>query len=209
MGSSSVGQSGMGSSTSSSSGMGSSSKGSSTSGGASGLDRTNQMLSGAASQAGDKVASTIDSQKNRAADGLGSFAQALRQTGDQMRGQTQGAPVDQYVASAASQIERFSGYLRSTNTKEIVRNVEDFARQQPALFIGGAFMLGLLGARFLKSSERPETSGKGPRVERAGEDPYGVGPLGAPVGAGSSGGLDDEEPLRGPGDDVGAAVREH
>jgi hypothetical protein len=126
--------------------------------GTSGSSRTNQTLSGAASQAGDKMASTLDSQKNRAADGLGSFAQALRQTGDQMRGQSQGAPVEQYVASAANQLERFSGYLRSTNTREIVRNVEDFARQQPALFVGGAFMLGLLGARFLKSSAHSDTS---------------------------------------------------
>jgi hypothetical protein len=40
----------------------------------------------------------------------------------------------------------------------MVRNVEDFARRQPALFIGGAFMLGLLGARFLKSSAQTDPS---------------------------------------------------
>jgi hypothetical protein len=120
--------------------------------------QTAQALSNAASQAGNKVVSTLDSQKNRAADGLGSVAQALRQTGDQLRNQNQGAPFNQYVGSAADQIDRLSSYLRSTNAREMVRNVEDFARRQPALFIGGAFMLGLLGARFLKSSAQTDPS---------------------------------------------------
>jgi hypothetical protein len=30
--------------------------------------------------------------------------------------------------------------------------VEDFARRNPAVFLGGAFALGLVGARFIKSS---------------------------------------------------------
>ena len=116
-------------------------------------------LSNAASQAGDKVASRLDSEKNRAAEGLGSVAQALRQTSDQLRGQEQSLGAESYIASAADQVERFSGYLRSTNTREMVQGLERFAREQPALFLGSAFMLGLLGARFLRSSAR-DTSGQ-------------------------------------------------
>jgi hypothetical protein len=34
----------------------------------------------------------------------------------------------------------------------MIQEVERFARRQPALFLGGAFTLGLIAARFLKSS---------------------------------------------------------
>ena len=116
------------------------------------MNQAKEKLTDAGSQAGDKVASRLDSQKDKAAEGLGSVAQALRQASDQLRGQNDGAAGHEYVASAANQVERLSDYLRSTNTKDMVSGVERFARQQPALFVGGAFMLGLLGARFLKSS---------------------------------------------------------
>ena len=112
-------------------------------------------LSNVASNAGEKAVSRLDEQKSKAAEGLGSVAQALRQTSDQLRDQNQGANVHQYVTSAADQLQRLSGYLQSTNTREIVGNIEQFARNQPALFIGGAFVLGLIGARFLKSSAPP------------------------------------------------------
>jgi hypothetical protein len=52
-----------------------------------------------------------------------------------------------------------------------VSEAEDFARRQPALFLGGAFALGLLGARFLKSSGQQASQG-GSSQGRA----QGVGP---------------------------------
>jgi len=115
-------------------------------------NQAKEKLADAARDAGDKVASGIDTQKDRAAQGLGNVAQALRQAGDQLRSEQQGPAVHEYIASAANQVERLSGYLRSTDTREMVSGLERFARQQPALFVGGAFMLGLLGARFLKAS---------------------------------------------------------
>jgi hypothetical protein len=98
-----------------------------------------------------QVASRVSSQKDRAAEGLGSVAQALRQTGQQLREQDQ-AGVTDYIDRAAAQVERFSGYLQHSDVGQLVDDVEGFARRQPALFLGGAFVLGLLGARFLKSS---------------------------------------------------------
>ena len=43
-------------------------------------------------------------------------------------------------------------------------DVGTFARREPAMFLGGAFVLGLLGGRFLKSSHvRPPSTNAGPR----------------------------------------------
>jgi hypothetical protein len=129
------------------------------------MEKAKETISNVASQAGDKVASGLDTQKAKAAEGLGSVARALRQSSDQLREQNQGAVFPEYISSAANQVERLSGYLRSTNTRDIVTGVEQFARQQPALFVGGAFMLGLLGARFLKSSAQ-SSSGQSAPVPR-------------------------------------------
>jgi hypothetical protein len=57
-----------------------------------------------------------------------------------------------YIEQAADQIERFSTRLKQKDVGEILNDVQRIARRQPALFIGSAFALGLLGARFLKSS---------------------------------------------------------
>jgi hypothetical protein len=48
------------------------------------------------------------------------------------------------------------------------QDLENLARRQPALMIGGALLLGLIGARFLKSSERRGTGryGDGQRYGR-------------------------------------------
>jgi hypothetical protein len=104
----------------------------------------------------------LDAQKDRAAEGLGSLVQALRQTSQQLREQNQGAAVDEYLTSATDQVERFSNYVRSANVSQMVNQVEQFARRQPRLFLGGAFVLGLLGARFLKSSGQASSSYSGP-----------------------------------------------
>lgn len=128
------------------------------SGGGSTRDSASDTIAGAASQAGTKVVSGVNTQKARAADGLGSVAQALRQSSNQLRSKDPGMPV-QYISTAADRIERFSDYLRSSSVGDMMNEVEQFARRQPAVFIGGAMMLGLLGARFLKSSNRGNVGG--------------------------------------------------
>ena len=112
-----------------------------------------------AGQAREQVASRLADQKDRAAEGLSGVARALRQTGQQLRDQDQQG-VTGYIDRAASQVERISGYLQNSDLGRLVDDVEGFARRQPAMFLGGALVLGLLGARFLKSS-RPYTGTTG------------------------------------------------
>jgi hypothetical protein len=106
-----------------------------------------------ADQAKQTVTEQVATQKDKASEALTSVAQALRQTGDQLRSNDQGA-IGQYAGQAADQIERLSGFLRDRDVNDILYEAEQFARRQPAVFLGGAFVLGLLGARFLKSSQQ-------------------------------------------------------
>lgn len=99
----------------------------------------------------DTATSQLSNQKNRATDGLGNLARAVRQSTQSLRDNEQGT-VAQYVEQAADRIEQFSSRLRERDLNELMRDAEQFARRQPAVFIGAAFMVGVLAARFLKSS---------------------------------------------------------
>ena len=99
----------------------------------------------------EQAASQLSSQKDRATDGLGSVASAVRQTTQTLRDQKHDT-VAGYVEQAADQIERLSERLKNKDVTELLDDAQHLARRQPALFVGGAFALGLVGARFLKSS---------------------------------------------------------
>jgi hypothetical protein len=62
------------------------------------------------------------------------------------------------VERAADQIDSFSRSLREKDVNELLDDAQQLARRQPALFIGGAFVLGLIGARFFKSSAQSNGS---------------------------------------------------
>jgi len=123
------------------------------------VDQVQDKAGEVASTVKEQAASQISTQKEKAADGLGNVAQAIRQTSDQLR-QNDQAGVAEYIDKAAQGVERFSSYLRNRDLDEIVSGVEQFARREPALFIGGAFTVGLLAARFLRSSS-PATNNAG------------------------------------------------
>lgn len=103
----------------------------------------------------DQATAQLNTQKNKATDGLGSVAHAVRDTTQRLR-QENHDTVARYVEQAADQIERFSTRLKDRDVGELVNDAQRLARRQPALFVGGAFAVGLLGARFLKSSAQDD-----------------------------------------------------
>jgi ElaB/YqjD/DUF883 family membrane-anchored ribosome-binding protein len=111
----------------------------------------------------------LGNQKDKATDGLGSVAEAVRQTTQHLREQRH-ETIARYVDEAAAQLERVSQRLREKNVGEMLDDAQEFARRRPAVFIGTAFALGMISARFFKSSrdrradDRP-TSGYGTSSE--------------------------------------------
>ena len=100
----------------------------------------------------EQVQTRLDSQKTRAAESLSGVAQSLRTTSRQLTEAPAG--LGGYVQQAADQVDSLARYLENSEVGDLVDDVEDFARRSPAAFLGGAFVLGMLGARFLKSSRR-------------------------------------------------------
>ncbi len=106
-------------------------------------------------QARDSASTSLNDSRHQAADRIGGIASAVRSTSEHLRAENQ-AGVANLTDSLAEQVERLSSYLRDRDLRAFRDDVESFARRQPALAVGIALGLGMLGARFFKSSKRPE-----------------------------------------------------
>jgi len=102
-------------------------------------------------QAAEQVTSRLDAGKEYVVETMLGVAQALRKTGEHLREEDAQPTLAQYVDRGAEHVERFGGYLRQRDTGQLVADVEGFARRQPVVFAGGAFALGMLAVRFLRS----------------------------------------------------------
>jgi len=118
------------------------------------------------------ASSQLSSQKTKATDGIGTVAQAVRQTTQHLR-EHQHETIARYVDEAANQLERVSNQLRDKDVGELMQDAQRFARRQPAVFIGSAFAIGLLGARFLKiSRDRDDEAGRNLYARTSGDYNY-------------------------------------
>jgi ElaB/YqjD/DUF883 family membrane-anchored ribosome-binding protein len=104
-------------------------------------------------QARDSATSSLNDSRHQAADRIGGIASAVRSTSEHLRSENQAGVAD-LTDSLAEQVERLSSYLRDRDLRAFRDDVENFARRQPAVAIGVALGLGMLGARFFKSSRR-------------------------------------------------------
>lgn len=88
--------------------------------------------------------------KDFAAGQLGAVANAIRKTADDLR--TQDSGLTDYAVKAATSVDTVSHYLQTRTLSQLIGDAEGYARREPALFMGGAFLVGLIGGRFLKSA---------------------------------------------------------
>jgi gas vesicle protein len=109
----------------------------------------------------EKAEQFIETGKDELANQISQVAQAFRRTGENLRDENQGA-LSGATEGVVTRVERLSDYLRTHRVNEMVADLEGFARQRPALFLGGAFTLGLIAARFFKP----------PRAQSFGEAGY-------------------------------------
>lgn len=134
-----------------------------------GVRRGDKGLSEQAQRLADSFAQqamiVLSDQKDVTADSLDSIADAVRETGFQLRRRNQPITAE-YAEAAASRVERFSQYLRDRDVDDLIDDVGQFARRQPAALVGGAFLIGLLSAHFLKTSSQREEA-RDSRRERA------------------------------------------
>lgn len=106
---------------------------------------------GIADKLRDQVNARLSSRKDRALDGVGGVTAALRETSQTLR-DNQHDMVAQYLERAVGQVDRLAQTLRQKDVRELMDGAQRLAQRQPAVFVGSAFGIGLLAARFFKSS---------------------------------------------------------
>ena len=125
-------------------------------------------------QARDRASSSLVESKAQIAGQFGGLADALRRTTEHLRSEDQ-QRVAGLTETVARQMDQVAAYLWNKDARAMRADLENLARRQPAIAVGGALVLGLIGARFLKSSKRDtrvrDSQGSG-REQRLGNGGY-------------------------------------
>jgi hypothetical protein len=87
---------------------------------------------------------------DQAVDGIESVADSIRRVSLDM--EPDQPQIAEFASGAADQAEAIARYLRETDVRQLVGSVEDFARRQPLLYLGGAFLVGVAASRFIKAA---------------------------------------------------------
>ena len=119
-------------------------------------EQAKEQAGALAEEAKQQAQGQLAAQKTRATDGLRSLSTALQEASSQLREEDQDA-LARYTDTAAEQLGQFAELLRERSVGELLREAKRYARREPALFLGGAVVLGFFGGRFLRSS-RPGRS---------------------------------------------------
>lgn len=119
-------------------------------------DKAGQAVGKVYEKISDTASTKITEQKSQIADGLSTVADSLRKVDENIQNSDKETSVanmtGKYTGSLAGQIESLANYLDTKEVGDMVKDIEGFARRNPTVFIGGAFVAGLLLARFIKSS---------------------------------------------------------
>lgn len=113
-------------------------------------DKAQQTASTLVDQAQQVATTQAKSQMTRAADTLETVASSIRQSTSSMREQQ--PQIATVADQAAARVDDASRYLREHDLNDVVRVAEDYARREPLMFLGAAFAIGFVAARFLRSA---------------------------------------------------------
>lgn len=120
---------------------------------------TQQAVGQVTESAKQGAQSLFQRERGQATQALDTLHDALQDTSNTLR-QKNESGLASLTDKAAGRVQSVSQYLQSRDLNQLVNEAEKFGRSKPQIFLGGAFGLGLLTARFLKSST-PSSSNSG------------------------------------------------
>jgi hypothetical protein len=113
-------------------------------------DEAQQHAGAAAERAKSQARDFAQQQKSAGADQVGGVAHAMEAAADQLQGQMPLAA--EYIEEVAGRLNTMASAIRERSIDDMLGNVAEFARKQPALFFAGAVATGFALSRFAKSS---------------------------------------------------------
>ncbi|MGJ8570771.1 MAG: hypothetical protein ACSHXI_08730 [Hoeflea sp.] len=126
-------------------------------------DNIKQKLSETSGKLKSEARLRGDDAKARVADEMSGVASALQGASSEFEAGTLQAKVFNQIADG---ISGAANSMRQKDVGEVISDVQGFARSNPAVFLGGAALLGFVASRFAKASEQKEASNPAADVVR-------------------------------------------
>ena len=109
------------------------------------------------SKAANRIHSEVDARKGNAAEQAKSVSNAIQTAAGQL---DESAPT--WLKSAfhqgADQIQRFAETIEQKDSRQVLNEVQNFARERPALFLGACAAAGFAAARIFKAGGEEQAS---------------------------------------------------
>jgi hypothetical protein len=172
-------------------------------------DRVKEGATEAVDEVKHQARSAVHDQKEFAAERLSSVSEALHDSANRLR-EDEAVTFASLIEQAADRIDGFSQYIREQDITDMIDAAQNWARRNPALFLGGSFVLGLVIARLVKSTSqaRPDYDeyesmnyGRSNRPREAGQSRFGSQQYGGSAFTPQSSGV--TEPGNTPGSTAG------
>jgi uncharacterized protein YukE len=110
-----------------------------------------------AQEAGDSAKAFVEENKGRAAAQIEGINSALSKAADELEAKGQGQ-FAKYTRDLAGGIDTLTRGINEKSVDELVSSVGQFARSQPAAFLGAAALLGFVSSRFAMSTAKAPTA---------------------------------------------------
>lgn len=122
-----------------------------------------------AQRARKRAETSLDARRLDAAQRIRRLSDTLRSSSENVR--KEDAWVGSALERASERLEYAADYVASTDVRSVAEDVERFARTRPVWFYGGALLMGLASARFLRSTSSGSSGGDLAREREAAWEP--------------------------------------
>ncbi len=105
---------------------------------------------------GSRTRTAASGYKSEITSGLYSLADGLRKTSETFQENADDQPLPaagaRYIEDLANKIEWVSNYFEGKDPSAVAQDVKRFARENPTIFVGGAFVVGFAISRLFRSA---------------------------------------------------------
>lgn len=102
----------------------------------------------------EQAGAAYETQRDRIVGEMEKLASALHDVAGNLREQNSSSIGANFTERAAERLDDLCNRIRKADFDSLIRDVEDYGRQHPAVLIGAASAIGFMAVRFLKSSRR-------------------------------------------------------
>lgn len=125
-------------------------------------------------KATDRLAQEADSRKEQVAGGMKQVSNALESAASDLDGGETPDWLKQGFAKVASSVNSLASELEASDSRELTRKVQDFARRSPGTFLGACAAAGFAAARVFTAGQSDDSGSGSQTAQRFGGSTTGM-----------------------------------